>query len=136
MRASLTAYELPLADSTAPSPWQARSVGERVERDARALVVTTLLEGGGRLTRKFDGATLLLESVKVERADGTTASVTTYEDYRPVGPFWLPETTTLEDRRYGLTLTMSFSDMAANEGVLPGAFALEVPSGARICEVR
>lgn len=136
LRASLSAFELPLADATPPAPWQARSVGERVERSARELVVTTLLEGGGRLTRRFDGATLLLQSVTVERSDGATTMVTTYDDYRPVGPLWLPESTKLEDRRHGLVFTMSFSDMAVNGDVLPGAFELELPPGTRVCDLR
>jgi hypothetical protein len=136
LRASLTAFELPVADATPRSPWQARSLGEQVERSARELVVTTLLEEGGRLTRRFDGATLLLRSVTVERADGATMMVTTYDDYRPVGPLWLPETTKLEDRRHGLLFSMSFSDMAVNGDVLPGAFELELPPGTRVCDVR
>ena len=136
MRASLSAFELPVADASPAAPWQARSVGERVERDARALVVTTLLEGGGRLTRRFDGATLLLETVTVTRSDGATMMVTSYDDYRPVGPLWLPETTRLEDRRHGLVFTMSFSDMAVNGELLPGAFELALPAGVRVCELK
>jgi hypothetical protein len=136
MRASLSAFELPAADASPAAPWQARSVGEQVERDARALVVTTLLEGGGRLTRRFDGATLLLRTVTVTRSDGTMMMVTRYDDYRPVGPLWLPETTRLEDRRHGLVFTMSFSDMSVNGELLPGAFDLNVPAGARICELK
>jgi hypothetical protein len=136
LRASLSAFELPAADATPASPWQARSVGERVERSARELVVTTLLEGGGQLVRRFDGASLLLRTVTVTRSDGATMLVATYDDYRPVGPLWLPESTALEDRRFGITFTMSFSDMAVNEGVLPGAFELEVPPGARIVALR
>jgi hypothetical protein len=136
LRASLNTFELPQADATPASPWQARSVGERIERTARSLVVTTLLEAGGHLTREFDGATLLLRQVTVTRSDGSTMLITTYDDYRPVGPLWLPETTTLEDHRFGVTFTMTFSDMVVNEGILPGAFELEVPAGARICELR
>jgi hypothetical protein len=135
-RASLTAFELPPADASPRSPWQERVAGERCDRTRRAFVVVDELESGGRLTRTFDGASLLLRSAEVADAAGKTRIVATYDDYRPFGTLWLPTESKLVDRRFGVTFSMSFTDVALNEGVLPGAFELATPADAVVREIR
>ena len=135
-RASLTAFELPPVDATPRSPWQERVAAERIERTRRALVVADDLESGGRLVRTFDGASLLLRSAEVVDAAGRSQIVATYDEYRPVGTLWLPTETKLVDHRFGVTFSMEFSDVALNEGVLPGAFELALPADATVREIR
>lgn len=135
-RASLMAFELPPVDATPRSPWQERVAGERVERTRRALVVADDLESGNLLVRTFDGSSLLLLSAEVRDAAGRAQIVATYDEYRPFGTLWLPTETKLVDHRHGVTFSMEFSDVALNEGVVPGAFELVVPAGATVREIR
>jgi len=86
--------------------------------------------------RTFDGSSLLLRSAEVRDAAGRAQIVATYDEYRPFGTLWLPTETKLVDHRHGVTFSMEFSDVALNEGVIPGAFELALPAGATVREIR
>lgn len=134
-RASLSAFELPAVDATPRSPWQERAATETFERTRGAFVVVDALESGGRLTRTFDGSSLLLRAARLDDVVGRPQIEASYGGYRPVGGLWLPSESKLVDHRFGVAFTMELSDVAVNEGALSGAFELHAPSDATVREI-
>jgi hypothetical protein len=124
LRLALAAFEVPV-------------LHESVAREDGSLVVRARLADGGELVRRFDGKTLFLENVELAASDGTPRLQASYGRYRRVEPaeHWLPHRMELRDLASRSTFTMTFDDVAVNEGVLPGAFTLAPPPGVEVREV-
>jgi hypothetical protein len=135
LRLALASFELPdagEADEAAPGD---RVIEESFVREGRSFVVRARLASGERLERRFDGRTLFLEEARLAAADGTLELRARYDDYDDFQERWLPTQMVLEDHAQDVRFEMSFDDVALNEGVLPGAFALELPPGAEVIEI-
>jgi hypothetical protein len=132
MRLSLANFELPRAGEESPLPPSDRVVEESSGREGGRFIVRARLAGGDRVERRFDGRSLLLDEVLLFGGDGKPRLRATYGDYGPVGPSWLARSMALADLATGVTFEMELDDVAINEGVLPGAFALAPPPGVEV----